>query len=428
MKNAPLLFKEKLNAGGMIILFAWISFFAAIASPAASGLFFVAVTLAIITHLIVSGKKYVALVCGKEEAPFWLCFLALMGGLVTVAQPAVAKQYFFQFVLPIPAIYFFSRLTFHPRFGKRIVFALCGMAVLATLLGIAEFVTKRSFIYEHIIKNMYYVPFRGKRMISTHLHPTPLGTYLVAVMPLLLVLALRAKSSLLRLAYSLGWCLLMAGVILTFSRGAFLGALAGIGTVSLFFGKHKRKLIPFVLAGFGFCVIAFSSWFFLRGSPGFYRFSTKALSSGYLYTAKIDRVHSIGRIMRDHPFIGLGFGHFRVWFDYYLPQLAKKVGYDGKVPDCMYLALLVETGLIGFSGFTVFIFFLLKRTRRLLRFAQTQGSDEKKFFIVCFLPGLLGIMVTFLTYDTLYWPAPSLLFWSYCGILSSLSTSSNAAP
>ena len=78
------------------------------------------------------------------------------------------------------------------------------------------------------------------------------------------------------------------------------------------------------------------------------------------------------------------------------------------------MTVLAETGVVGFGGFVFFIVCLLKRIGKSLRSVRTQD----KVVTVSFFAGFVAMVWSFLTYEGLYWRAPSYLFWSYAGILA----------
>ena len=67
-----------------------------------------------------------------------------------------------------------------------------------------------------------------------------------------------------------------------------------------------------------------------------------------------------------HPIFGVGLNHFRILFDkFYLSKpIIQFIPYEIKIADNMYLTLIAETGIIGFTGFIIFIFSLFRKGMR----------------------------------------------------------------
>jgi O-antigen ligase len=354
------------------------------------------------------------LIFNKKEIPFLVFLLTMISGMINVKEPSVAYYHFWSYIFPIPFLYFFAKIGFENRYGKLIIRTISFMAALVCICGFIEFAAKQNFIYDSILDNIYYRIFVAKRMISTHFHPVPLGTYLVAILPLPVALSLREKRLFAKGLLIICAAIIFIGIILTFSKGALLSSYIAVSLTVFLLAKRRKSFffLTFILliAGVivGTSLLNYSTIYFSRYSlQSFYtRF-------GYF----ISRFTMLVEMLKDYSFFGAGFGHFRVLFDSYLPQLAH-YHYSDKILDCMYLTLLIETGFFGLAGFSVFIFSFFKRIRTRLKSLR---ETEDGLFLVCFLSGFLGIMCAFLTYDGLYWRAPSYLFWSYAGILSLLS-------
>ena len=72
-------------------------------------------------------------------------------------------------------------------------------------------------------------------------------------------------------------------------------------------------------------------------------------------------------MIKDHPFFGVGLGHYRVLFDHYFPIIAGHLIYDQKIADCMYVTILAEAGIIGLTGFIFFIAAIFRNILTILK-------------------------------------------------------------
>lgn len=403
---------EKINYIGMVSLFLWVSFFAPFARGQWLSKFIILLGVLLIAAFWFKKDIYKS-IFNKAEIPFFVFLLTMAGGIVSVKDPVGAYRHFWLFIFPIPFLYFFAKSAFKENYGRLIIRSLCLMAALVCVFGIIEFLTRQNFLYTYFARNMYFEVFKGRRMMSTQFHPTPLGTYLAAILPLSIALRSLEKKTFLKFMSMFYAAVIFIGIILTFSRGVFLGFFAAMLVMAIYLIKSKKGLYILALILLSAIIIEICSLCF-----PFARYSLQTLAAPHSYYAKLCRVMSIGPILKDNLFLGLGFGHYRVFFDHYLPHLAKYCSHDGKVADCMYITILTETGIIGLSGFLVFIAFLFTRIRNRLR---TLLKNEDRLLLVSFLSGLIGMLCSFLTYDGFYWVAPSYLFWSYAGILSFLS-------
>jgi len=414
---------EKTTFLGMMVLFLWISFFAPLASEQVQLRFVILLCVLLIAR--VCFKENIAeVIFNKEEISFWVFFLIMIGCVIGVKEPTVALRHFRLFILPVPFCYFFAKLAFNNKYGILIMRSVCIMASLVFIFGIIEFITKKNFLYSDFIYNFCYLAFKGRRMMSIHIHPAALGTYFTAILPLAIGLLFIEKKTVFKLAAAIYIIFISIGIILTFSRGALLGALAGCFVLMLSISRYKKKIVIFfsILLVLVLIIIA-SSLLYHCGYFPFHRFSLAGLSQQHSYLAKIFRFEMAIRLLKEHPFWGVGLGHYRVLFDYYIPPnlpLQLRFDYLGKVADCMFMTMLAETGMIGFGSFLFFIFYLFKKLKINLLLIL---KPKDRLMIICFFSGLIGILCTFFTYDGLYWSAPNLLFWCYAGILASLSLS-----
>lgn len=413
-----------ISVTGMIGFFAWVSFFAAILTGDMWRFGFfsaLAILLAVLVYL--DPGYYRKLIFSKEDIPLWIFLLTMIGGLVNATNQAVAHRYFLVFILTVPFVYFFAKAAFREEYAMVILRFLCFMGLLVSIYGIIEFITGKNFIYINLMDSFCYDEFKGQRMMSTQVHPAPLGTYLTAILPLSIVLIFKEKKIHLKVLAVIFAVVIFIGVIMTFSRGSFFGVFMAILVMLFFLFRRKRDFFisVLILSALGIAIIIIST-FFRQNHLSFYRFSFYGLSEPYRYSYKIDRFMSIWKILKDYPFFGLGFDHYRIFFDHYLPHLASVVSRLSKVPDCVYVSLLTETGVVGFAGFVLFISFLFKK---IIFKLKTFPKNEDRLLLAGFLSGFIGILCAFLTYDALYWTAPACLFWSYAGILACLTGESN---
>ncbi len=408
---------EKSSSIGIIFLFLWISFFAPFVGEPWLFKFLLLPCVLLIISLCFKRGLY-KFIFSKIEIPFYIFLLTMIGGVVAVKEPAVAYRHFWAFIFPIPFLYLFAKIAFKENYGLLVIRSMCFMAALVCIYGIIEFLAKQNFIYTYFAKNIYFEVFKGRRMMSTQVQPAPLGSYLIAILPLSIALKYLERKVFLKAMSIICTVVISIGIILTFSRGVFLGFFIAMSIMVVFLIRRKKMLYILALILLAVIIIAGNSLLYYFGHSPFFRYSLEGLSAWSPYSNKIERFMAIGPILKEHPFLGVGLGHYRVLFGYYLPHLAN-IYYDLKIADCMYITILTETGIAGFSGFILFIYFLFKRIRIRLKILS---KNEDRLFLVSFLSGFIGILCSFLTYDGLYWVAPSYLFWSYAGILSFLSS------
>ena len=81
---------------------------------------------------------------------------------------------------------------------------------------------------------------------------------------------------------------------------------------------------------------------------------------------------ALGQLM-DHPLLGVGYGNRYGIFDYYTKYPDKK---HAVTPHNAYLQVASQTGLIGLAALGVFLWQLLRQTRRAVAFYHRTGQQQ----------------------------------------------------
>jgi O-antigen ligase len=244
--------------------------------------------------------------------------------------------------------------------------------------------------------------------MSTQLNPAVLGSFLLGCLPFNFLLF---KNKRLRLFGIIGSLISVSVIMLAASRGVFLGLIVSL---SLYLWMRKKLiLLCFFLAGV-ISLIAVSS---CQRCPDLNRFGFSRFISGsydsIISEYRINRVKMTARILKEHPFTGIGFGHFRARYDEFCDKGESGEIEEFRIPDNMYLTFLAETGLIGTLGFLIFMFFLLKNG--LMRLVALK--DRRKEELLIPLTALAGLLVNMGAYELFYWSNPYMLFCLICGFI-----------
>lgn len=163
--------------------------------------------------------------------------------------------------------------------------------------------------------------------------------------------------------------LLIAGSIFTWSRGGFLGLLAGMGMVWLL-SKHKVRNLAIILI-LGFAVLAAISHFSEKGSV-LDEFQTISDPND---STRIDRINSWARaweMFMDNPVLGVGVSNFG-WrvadyemrdpnFDFNRSRL-----HGGRAAHSLYFTLLPEMGSVGALLYLAMIWLIVRKLIGVIR-------------------------------------------------------------
>ncbi|MBU1006595.1 MAG: hypothetical protein KKH08_03260 [Candidatus Omnitrophica bacterium] len=401
-------------------LFLWISFFAPIAGQQYQGVFLIVVCI-LSSALFISDNSARGGAFSRKDIPLWLFLLVILIGLIGVKNPPVAYSHLWLYVFPIPFLYFFTKSVFDLSRAALILRCVCIMAASVAIYGLMEIFSGKNLIYAGLGNNPYYWLYAGSRMMSFHIHPVALGTYLAAIFPLTFVLYKIEKRRIFKSISVFCATVILAGALFTFSRGVLLALLAEM-LIIVFFLTKKKNIFYLYIVLLPLSLILINSLLRHFNYLACYRYSFTDLTNWYNYSRKLTLFLGAKEMLFDHPFFGVGLGHYRVVFDSYFPLIADITSHEKKVADCMYATILAETGIVGFAAFAFFIYSILKNTLNTLRvkLKNIDLPDLNSFLLLGFFAGFAGMMCAFLTYDTLYWTAPAYLFWSFAGILAHL--------
>lgn len=424
-----------------IILFSWISFFPL---PILGKYYFYTNSFLVLA--------FVALFISKRfsgfrlnDWPLWFFLTAIGVNVIFAQQKNIALKTYLDLFIPMFFIYYLISDGFssQKRFDL-LAKTVCLCSILVSLLGVFEAIFGYNPLYEHFIKNPYYLlkHVSGFTQVrSTQFDATAFGGYLLGCLPFNYFL-FKGKERIFRLLGAAGIVLNTSLLISTFSCSALLGLVVMIAFYLLVQRKYGSIAI---LVGILFIFIFIFSFLpppyskfgiggIIKGkiaysySPGKTQMIQQALKDypdiepaihradpsygvgsggGLLSPYRSKRLIMALRMVKDHPFSGVGFQHFRIRFYEYYPD-KQKIPYNVMIADNMYLTILAETGLIGFLGFAVFIFSLLAKGWK--QIVILNSASDKRLRLLVSLMALIGLLVDMAGFEFLYWPNQNLIF------------------
>lgn len=392
-------------------LFVWISFFP---EPVQAHYRFYLHGFLLILFSFSLAKKGLSLF-KLSDYPLWGFLIAISVNIFFVRQSNTAFKAYLDLSVPLFCIYYLmSDGSVYDKNFNLLAKTVCICSILVSLGGILEFIFAYNPIYEHGIENPFYKRYISGsvvRPMSTQFNPVVLGTYLLGSLPFNFVL-FKQNKSFFRFLGALGVVLNTAIIILTFSRGVFLGLIAMI-TFYLFIQKRHRSLVIFFIILFLFILLnSYLPYPFNRFGYGQLIAENRGVFSGYRFT----RIAMTWHIFRDHPLVGLGLQHFRIRFYEYFP-FNFRVPYEFMIADNMYLTILAETGIVGLTGFLIFMFSMLIKGFKLL--IRLKYMPEERLQLALILSAFLGLLVNAGAYEIFYWSNPYIFFCIMAGLIKS---------
>jgi putative inorganic carbon (HCO3(-)) transporter len=208
-----------------------------------------------------------------------------------------------------------------------------------------------------------------------------MALHLVTMFPISIVLMFSSRGIARRLLYGACAALMMAAIVLSYSRGAFIGLLVILIFLAMKLGRRNRLgiVLGILLIGAGFLLFA----------PGNY--GGRLLS---ILIPSLDPVGSAdarrGELLRSlyvalrHPFVGIGMGNY-----------APEMSYHGLVTHNAYTQVAAEMGIAALVFYTVFIVSPLRKLAQIARETlDTRNNSHFYYMSVGLQAALIGYMVS----------------------------------
>lgn len=266
-----------------------------------------------------------------------------------------------------------------------------------------------SFLSFYLLFSRQPPPFSAMNLIFANFGHNHLIDFLIFSFPVSLILFLEEKESKKKLLFLLVNLVLLAGFMVSFSRGGLLMVLLEI----LFFvvwNKKKGKLFYPLLIG-GICLLILS---LMIGGYVYLKTSDFKLPQSFIlekalrqpsFASRFDYYRQAVLAFQERPIFGWGLDNFR----YLSVKYQKSPSYWSFYPHCHFLQLLAETGIFGGLLFLILVWQILKK----ILLSESVG------FNLGLKIGLIGSVIhSLFDYD---WQFTSvfLLFWVIAGYLVS---------
>ena len=206
-----------------------------------------------------------------------------------------------------------------------------------------------------------------------------LALHLVTMIPLAFVLGIEKKSILRKLVYFPIALLMLAAVIITFSRGGFIGLIAMALVLVRKLGRRNRTT--------AFATLVFGVIFFLVVAPGSYsgRLATIFDSASDITGSSSQRTQVLKRsilVALRYPLFGVGIGNFH-------HKSFQELGTHNA-----YTQVAAETGIAAMICYIIFLVHPLRKLRMIERELFERNENSRFFYLAIGLQAsLVGYMV-----------------------------------
>jgi O-antigen ligase len=206
-----------------------------------------------------------------------------------------------------------------------------------------------------------------------------LALYLVTTLPISLAFCLGSKNPVMKVIHAACVAMMLFGIVLSYSRGAFLGVLV----VAIFFavkiGKRRKfEILALLIVGvLGMSVLAPSGY----GNRLLSIFMPALDPNGSADARRGELLRSLYVALR-HPLLGIGMGNYQ-------PNMS----YNGLVTHNSYTQVASELGMIALGLYVMFIVTPIRKLSTIAR--QTFAAKEASHFYYLAL-GLQASLIVFM--------------------------------
>ena len=223
----------------------------------------------------------------------------------------------------------------------------------------------------------YRVRGRGDAIFG---NPNDMALYLVSIVPITLALGLSARTLIRKAIYFASAILIVAAIMLTYSRAGFLGLIVALAFFA--WRAAPRRKVQILLAS------CFMAAILLMIFPSY------AVRLASIFFPSLDPVGSSdarrGELFRSlyiairHPLFGIGMGNY-----------ASEISYIGKVTHNSYTQVAAEMGVAALVFYTSFIVAPLKKLGQIARETFAARADSHFHYLAIGLQAaLLAYMVS----------------------------------
>jgi len=340
-----------------------------------------------------------------------IAFLIVSGLSLVIAQEfgwGFRKFLFFLSIFPL--CFITASLYSQPARIKKLIDVLLSVAIIAALVGLVQFLSQFLFSSATIVgffsKNIgplfwgqsfsslvfeypsWFVNIGGRTLLRAFgLFPDPhmMAFFLGLILPISFSFYLLGRKRKLKL---LAVCfLLFVVLLLTFSRGGYLGILAAIGVILFLtrrFLAERKKLL--ILIGFVLALLIL----FVFAQPVLGRFLSAFSFSENSSLNRLQIWQDSWQVFLSHPILGVGLGN-------YSREIDPLTSYRSPITSHnLYLDILSESGLFGLA---VWLFLILGTLYQLLKTVKKTVTIKTDNIFPALGIGLIGSLCYFIVHS-----------------------------
>lgn len=324
---------------------------------------------------------------------------------------------------------FFLAVAVEDRWRTRFIWTTFFVGLLAAVYGLMQFYGIETVWQKSL------TPFVN-RPVSTFGNPNFLSSYLLMLVPLLVVWLCVSRNFLAR-AWSLAIVVVvLGGIVATMTRSTWVGTLAALAALPLAppFRELARRNFKVIAVLAGALVLGLALW--PDSKLGGYNPVKRLVEirevkqeGGYQpWHQRILIWSSSLEMIRDHPVLGKGWGLFELFYPYYQGKLmfhSVLKNYRTHANNCHneLFEIWTQTGIVGMGVYVWIWVVILLFGYKLSRELQSQ-SFEKSVLAWALTSAAFGMLVdNFFGNVSIHFAVPAFLFWWQLGLLFGLNRS-----
>lgn len=235
-----------------------------------------------------------------------------------------------------------------------------------------------------------------------------LSLYINMWLPFCFFLFSVEKEKIKKIIYGIGLITGVASVVVSFSRGGFVGLVCTAIIIWLFSAKKLRSLIIIGLLSIIMYVYA--------GEAYWQEMSTSTDTTEGTATARIESWKSGWKMFLDNP-LGVGGNNFQVRFPEYQSDYFQR-GMWGRVAHSLWFTLIPELGIFGIIIYFLLLYYNIKDIIFLRRINDNNNADFKylQALSAAFIASMAGYFASGTFLSVLYYPH----YWYLTGIITAV--------
>lgn len=364
-------------------------------------------TMMLVAAVIYTAFCYVLkLICGKRSLKFdimdvsVLLFMLLMifGGIVAVSSGSIKPM--LVYVTFMTGYFLVVNLIRTTEWMKKCVIGLTASSVAVAFYGLYQ--NFFGTVEQTWQDSDMFSEIEG-RVVSTFENPNVLAEYLIMVIPLVFTVVLLGRTHKGRFVGIISVASLVACLVYTWSRGAWLGIILGMIVFLLMYSKNT-------MTAMFFGVLAIPLLPAILPSSIVSRFASIGNLSDSSTSYRVFIWRGVLNMLKDYAGTGIGIGYdsFKLVYPAYAFSAIESAPHSHN----LYLQIVTELGVIGLAVFLIFIFLYAQSSFSI----HANDSRKEKLISSALFCGIVSVLVQGMTDYIWYNYRVFLAFWLFIGL------------